>query len=411
MSRKSSKNVFEHEEEEVHEYERYDRKKAANMIRLSVLYGKGVSKNIKKIRGKKLKSLTFDGSDYVYDKGDIAMAKKMISECQLLKDLGIYGLEKANASSYCNVRELMSIMEIELRLSFTQRQMSALVFELGCLEGEKTTLTINYNKFLTSIKALIEALREDDRFRRRKETQDMEDARLERQRALSPNSDGRAGPIQMNHLTKALKKLTEAASIVWKQGERSFLRFLSMPFSMNENKGKEGKRELDGSMNTTQLKDFLKQNLNLRLSLEESKSLIILTDRVGGGRVPVDYFVHQLKQLALGKHSIFKPNALNPDINPDIISPNKSPNSKSIKSNSNISSLELASNNDKNMLRSASAKSPSSLLASTPINEFKSSKSTTNLNHDTPPSIKHSFNYDPLGPIPKVNFSISLSIN
>lgn len=392
MSKKSLKNLYTPVEED-HEYEKYDRKKAANLIRLSVLYGKGVSQNIKKIRGRKLKSLAFDGSDYEYDNDDIIIAKKLISECQLLKDLGIHGLELANSSSKVNVRELMSIMELELRLSFTQRQMSALVFELGCMEGEKTTLTINYNKFLTSIKALIEALREDDRIRRRKETQDMEDARLERQRALSPDCDERAGPIQMNHLTQALKKLTEAASIVWKQGERSFLRFLSLPFSMNENKGKEGKRELDGSMNATHLKDFLKQNLNLRLSLEESKALIILTDRVGGGRVPVDYFVHQLKQLALGKHSIFKPNALNHNI--------ISPTNTSIINNN---SINLDQNNyDKNMLRSKSAKSSSSLLASTPINEFKASKSTSNLNNDSPQSMKHSFNYDPLGPIPKVS--------
>ena len=113
------------------------------------------------------------------------------------------------------------------------------------------------------------------------------DREKERIRALSPSRDP-AGFVGLDELQTGLLKLRRAARKTWKL-EKKYLAKVFNTYSC-----------LEGSVDGIVLKDFVRTNLHVRLSLEEANAIMQHVDRLGYGYIPMDFCLRQLKILALG---------------------------------------------------------------------------------------------------------------
>lgn len=282
------------------------RKKAK--VRLATLYATGVSKAVK-LKGKKRKVLG-DERDYEFSPEDLDGALSLIEDCPALKTLGASRLENAVNDYAITIFEVISLLDMSLSLRLTQRQTAALVDKLNAREGQGCLVCVNYRKLLTGIKRLGEELRDELRMKRREEVKVIHEKQVKREEAYEPYR-GPEGEAMLADLANGLHKLSQRCRNCWLRDEgsrdphhHSFRKLLSMDYNAN----------LDGAMDSVIVRDFCRQNLRLKLSLEECDAIVRHVDHMGYGTLQMDFWLHQLKLLGLGKSSVLSP------LSPELIS-------------------------------------------------------------------------------------------
>lgn len=271
----------------------YDQVKSKNALRLVSLYGSGFSQ-ICNLKGKK-KLCKGNESDYLYTDDDFKNAKEKLEKCSDLIIEGVQPLENTSLAmaSHVTIFDLIDILELNLRLKLTQGEAAALVHEYACIEGHGNTTSINVDKLLTSLKRLADRLRNEDKAKRKYIRDKAEEARLSRLRALSPNKDEPRRIVTSEDLNKATAKISNACKNLFKANNLFFRTLCNSELNQN------------GSLTASSLKDFVKQNLCIRLSIEEAVSIIQFCDKLNVGSISIAYFLKQIKLLGLSRKCDF----------------------------------------------------------------------------------------------------------
>ena len=255
------------------------------------LYGSG-SHAVKKIKSRSKPLLETSTAVYDIVEGDAENVERKLLECHNLREKGASAMQWVDSKKYITLQQLISLLEREYTLFLSPGELSVLIFKYDCVEEGQ----INFSKFTRCFMRDNVKIKEVCSDKAEKVAENIQSKKVKAlTNVLFPVEKMDYTTITAEILISALNKL-DLVKAIYPIHSKYF----------NELRH----TTLSGSLSRVMLKDFLKQNLGLVLTLEESQAIILQYQGVSGGNsdnIPMSFVVHHVYLFMTGGCSCFTP--------------------------------------------------------------------------------------------------------